>query len=601
MEAYPKNIKILIKEGMINKNNFLDEIQYLNWSADRMTPFSVPYNPNSSRIITQLFTAGGGVGFGDEDPPERGNKNFWPLMGICLARSVMRGMGPMSSVSVFELLEKLSKGIRGKELVIPFSRGEGKGETGVMNKNDISCDEIGGRVEGKQARQRFLMNGTTDRGYGNYKQLNKGKMEKVKDEKMPNEGEEGEIIVQTEYLSKKKRTRDDMKKETKTDMKGGVDEKELEEGELRVLESEESVEAMDQSGEKRRRVEDGEIGSVSELEELSVSNTGVPMSSELKQNLRASMLIEEDENQTMLGIFHTLSPIQYYPTPSLFKVKSTGDFLRRSLGKAKKFDPYYFTMTKEAKGGVEAREKTLGVDFVVAQSPPQTSGEDPILPAMSEILSKAYNRLLFIARCMEQGDEKAIWATIRDGVFATAHDLTRINDARVTLATGNKSLTSRGGGETGMIREKTRERIKEMGRKSPFFRGGGGYDNPPQYTYASLTSDLPAYDFLPASVDQEDFLAGSTLGATPPRVPNSRGAGQGSYNFRQNIENPRGRLFNRGTSATASQPRPPPRQMGRGGWGARGGYGTGRGAKRTSSTPTGNWRDGENNPAEQST
>jgi hypothetical protein len=236
---------------------------------------------------------------------------------------------------------------------------------------------------------------------------------------------------------------------------------------------------------------------MSGLGEIGFGGKGIPMRAEMKKNLQSSVLVEELGEETRLGRVHALSSVQYSPTPSSYKVKSTGHFLRTFLGSAKKFDPFAFSMTDEAKIAEEAREKTLCVDFAIARTPPRQLNEDPLLPNVSEMLSKCYNRFLYIARCMEMGDELAVWTTLRDGIFSTAHNLTRIHDARTTLSTGSRAFTNRANSENGMIREKIREKMKKEGmKKETFFREGGGLDNPPLQTFTNTTQNSSAYDIL---------------------------------------------------------------------------------------------------------
>jgi hypothetical protein len=318
----------------------------------------------------------------------------------------------------------------------------------------------------------------------------------------------------------------------------------------------------------------------------------------MRKNLKTSTIVEELGEETRLNRVHALSSVQYIPTSSTYKVKSTGKFLRTFLGNAKKFDPFAFSMTEEAKAAEEAREKTLSVDFTIARSPAQQVGEDPILPNISEMLSKCYNRFLYIARCMETGDEFGVWTALKDGIFSTAHNLTRIHDARVTLSTGSRSYTNRANTENGMLREKVKERMKKEGvRKGFFFREGGGPNNPPLSTFQNITTSFSPYDLLPAPNDEEDLLVGSVLADSVGRGNPSRGRGGGNPNTGRNPNFFRGNFQGRGNGGPPTQPAFSEQQRrGRGAPNRGGGGGQRRGGSGAAGQTWGNDRTGADQP-----
>jgi hypothetical protein len=271
-------------------------------------------------------------------------------------------------------------------------------------------------------------------------------------------------------------------------------------------------------------------------------------------------------------------------------VELTEKFLRTFVGEVKKFDPFAFALTSEARSAKKARGKTLCIDFALGSSPPQQIGEDPIIPTVSDMLSKCYNRFLYISTCMEVGDEMAVWTALKDGVFVTAHDLTRIHDGRLTASTGNKLFTNKASSDNGMIREKARERWKKEGKKGVFFREGGGLGDPPLQPYTNFTSNSGSYDLLPATNEPEDILAGSVLANRANRGTANRGRGIWSGSASRGIETGRGNFQRRGGSGPTPQFWvPDPQQRGRGS--AQGERSTPRGGGRggTQGQP---WGDG---------
>jgi hypothetical protein len=279
----------------------------------------------------------------------------------------------------------------------------------------------------------------------------------------------------------------------------------------------------------------------------------------MKAKLKSNIVVEELGKETKLNRLHAASSLRYTPSASQFKVISTGNFLKRFLGNTKTFDPFAFSMTKEAKSAEEAREKTLCVDFVIAHSPPRQPNEDPILPNASEMLAKCYNRFLIIARAMEVGDERAVWMAIKDGVFSTAHNLTRIHDARMTLSTGSKSFTNKASSDDGMIRKKTQKRLsREAAKKGGFFPAGGGQADPPVQPYYNAITDAASYDIFSPYYDQEDLLAGSVLASTAGWQDAARGRGAGGGGARGNAERFRGRPPPRGGGFARGQNQQPP-------------------------------------------
>jgi hypothetical protein len=226
-------------------------------------------------------------------------------------------------------------------------------------------------------------------------------------------------------------------------------------------------------------MDDDSVNVISELDELGLGGGGIPMVSEMRRNLRANQSIEEARLETRLGIKHALSSIKYYPKPSKCKVKSTGEYLTRYVGSSKNFDPLSFYMSEEAKEGVEAREKTLSVDFVVAKPVPPCANEAKILPGVESMLAKCYNKFLFIGRCMENGDEKSIWTTIKDGILSTAYSMKNTHDLRMRVLTGSDLYSTKNNIEEGMVRERVKERLRKVGlKKESFFREGGGSVTP---------------------------------------------------------------------------------------------------------------------------
>jgi hypothetical protein len=270
------------------------------------------------------------------------------------------------------------------------------------------------------------------------------------------EGSGGENESEEEEESSEEGTEGSSESETGSGKEGGR--KKKEKGKMRGGETETEVSSA-----------------MSELDELGFGGGGVPMQLLMRRNLAVSDAVEEEGQETKLGVKHALSAIQYRPRKSSFKVESTGKYLRKSLGRARTFDPFAYVMTKEARQAEESREKTLCLDFVVAKPVPRVAGESVLLPSVSAMLTKCYNKFLFIAKCMEKGDERAIWAMLKDGVFSTADSLTRIQDLRVEAVTGSSAYSTRASAEVGLIREKAKERWqKTLGKPGSFFRTGGG-------------------------------------------------------------------------------------------------------------------------------
>jgi hypothetical protein len=297
---------------------------------------------------------------------------------------------------------------------------------------------------------------------------------------------------------------------------------------------------------------------MSQLEELSFNQGGVPMPEEMRKNLIMSEAVEESSMETKLGMWHSLSSVKYNPSKSEYKVKSAGDFLRKSLGKAKTFDPFAFSITKEAKEGEEAREKTLSVDFVVAKPIPKLAGEKKLLPAASELLAKAYNKFLFIGRCMEAGDERGVWTAIRDGVFAMANGLTRVHDARMTTLTGTTSYTTRANLEVGLVRQKVKDKIKkERGKGDLFFRVGGGLGDPPQFIYPSVGPNFISSSVLPPPPDPDDMLDDDSVGSSSVGSMASSSSAWGSQHSYRVPEGNRFGTMARGTDRSGTMAWPP--------------------------------------------
>jgi hypothetical protein len=131
------------------------------------------------------------------------------------------------------------------------------------------------------------------------------------------------------------------------------------------------------------------------------------------------------------------------------------------------------------------------------------------------MLAKAYNKFLFIGRCMEVGDERGVWTMIRDGVFSTANNLTRVHDARMTSLTGSTLYTTRGNMGEGLVRQKVRNRLKrERGKDDMFFRIGGGYGDPPQQTLSTINQNFIPSSLLPSTPDSDDLLDDDPVGNT---------------------------------------------------------------------------------------
>jgi hypothetical protein len=130
---------------------------------------------------------------------------------------------------------------------------------------------------------------------------------------------------------------------------------------------------------------------------------------------------------------------------------------------------------------------------------------------MSEMLAKCYNKFLFIARCMEQQDEKGVWTIIKDAIFSTAHNMTRVHDARTVLVTGTTLYTNKANTDNGLIREKAKKRIKKEGRKDPFFPYWGGSTDPPHALNTTIAANLLTFGVSPPALDGDDILAGSSL------------------------------------------------------------------------------------------
>jgi hypothetical protein len=475
------------------------ELPIVFWSAERMAPFDIAYKPDRSRIATQKFFARNGVGFkGKEREVTRRDEEYWEVMATYEARAIMRTLEPMHPVSIPEMEIRLRRGEDRSKVHLEGGRVEKEVEEDQQGGGDDFLNRIravlGHKVDPNEGRKR-------KRGLVE---------EKEKTEHNAGKGEKGKVGEEFGVMRGHKKMRNIFRLEE--------EEKEKELIPKRGEEGEKEVE-----GEVMEIVEKGEgeedtQSMVSEWDELGVGGIGVPMSADMKKNLAISEVIAEKGHELRLGINHALSPLQYVPRKCSYPVKSTGSFLRKTLAGDKTFDPFAFEMPKEVRDGEEARHKTLCVDFVIGRTPPLSAGEDPLLYQVAQMLTKCYNKFLFIGRCMEVGDERAVWATIKDAVFSTAHNMTRVNDARAQLVTGSASYTSRMNTGGSLIREKVKERIRKDGvKREGFFREGGGWNDPPQYPYTALGTDFVTTGIYSGGVEQDDILAGSILADPGPR------------------------------------------------------------------------------------
>jgi hypothetical protein len=454
----------------------------LYWSGERMAPFDVPFDPHSSRINENRFFAGNGVGYSrSRRRPSKLDADYWGKMCFFEARAIMRTLKPNHPVSILEMAARLKEGE--PEALVPLPNEKRLKIMGHSKPINGPRDFMQRVLEGNSAHKRM------EEAHRQAKQ--------VYDKALGGTVEKRERQEDEFDLGRKRR---------RTVMEDDDDEGELMEG-------------MVPTQSVMRHVKSEKSEMISDIDEIGFGGGGgIPMHPEMKGNLQMSEIVEEKGMECKLGVMHSLSPIQYVPKPSTFKVESTGKFLQKSLGSQKKFDPYLFIMSDEAIQAEEARLKTLSVDFVVAKYLPPTSGERKTHPVLSEMLAKAYNRFLFIARCMEKGDERGVWTAIKDGIFATAHDLTRQHDARITTHLGTAAFTSRAVYDSGMIREGVKERIKrETGKTDLFFPFGGGYSEPPQPSHYPFASNLSNYSVLPAFYEPDDLVADSLLDSANPR------------------------------------------------------------------------------------
>jgi hypothetical protein len=593
-EAYPRNMEILF--ASVDSTEMLDVMGYskLLWSKDRMAPFEVEGDSENSRILSHSFFPRNGVGYkrGDE-APDPGADDYLEVMSIFLARKVMSGLPPLYPVSVFEIARRLSRGMSVREAIRVREMEIEREDNIGLRGEDITSIPRSVTPPQKNKKKKHRSRGTRTNLLGHpthhssapsssssssssINRISDFSTQKSNDKeiKFGEEAEkimrEGDLEGQVGSSGKRKRLSQEGKGEAKEEV--GVKKKRgTAEGEETSDSSSDSSSSRSDSNDsnsrssssgsehrkrrrkskrkhrnrKERKMDRGE--DVGVLDEIGFSGMGIPLPADMKAKLKSNIVVEESGKETSLGKLHSLSSLRYTPSPTSFKVTSTGEFLKRFLGSSKKFDPFCFALTREAKSAEEAREKTLCVDFVVARSPPRQPNEDPILPNASEMLAKCYNRFLFIARCMEVGDERAVWMTIKDGIFSTAHNLTRVHDARMTISTGSRSYTNKASSDDGMIREKTRKRLrKENARKDGFFQLGGGRNNPPVQSYQSSVTDFNTYDILPPYYDQEDLLVGSVLAPSPSGTSASRGRGMGNNNLRRGTEGFRGRPAGRG-------------------------------------------------------
>jgi hypothetical protein len=247
-------------------------------------------------------------------------------------------------------------------------------------------------------------------------------------------------------------------------------------------------------------------------------------------------------------------------------------------------------MSHAAKQAEEVREAFLSIDFVVARPTPQQEGEANMLPVVSNMLAKCYNKFLFIAKAMEVGDEVAIWTTIKDAVLSTAHNMTRIQDARIEQVTGSLAYTTKGSMENSLIRDKVKERLVKSGiKKESFFRVGGGSANPPNQNGQGLNTNLTSINVPTGRVEEDDILGGYPLGNTNSKWFATRSSGGWAPSFNKFPFGGQSRAMARGSDAGSTRFR----SLGRN-------YRRGRGAGRAWSitkgdktqAPGSSWGDG---------
>jgi hypothetical protein len=468
ISAFPKALsKMRFAEEKVSEGEgvFLGELPAGYWSAERMAPFEIRLDPERSRIRNQQFFPGNGVGFSSEvRPPKKGDLGYWKRMGDYEIRKKLELIKPGDLISI----EKIRKQLQKEEA----RRGGRRVQKSKGNKI---------RIFGKEEHKEGLL---------------------VK-KKRPFEKLRGKKSFEIEKQSKRKKKNNDL-----------LDD-DISSGELDPSEEDELTEEEDTETEREDKQKKSNRNRLSQLEELGFNEGGIPMPESMRRNLVMTEVVEESYKETELGMLHSLSSVRYNPSKSEFKVRSTGKHLRQLLGKDKTFDPMAFSMTKQAQDSEDAREKTLSVDFVVARPIPRLQGEKKLLPAVSEMLAKAYNKFLFIGRCMEVGDERGVWTMIRDGVFSTANNLTRVHDARMTSLTGSTLYTSRVNMGEGLVRQKVRNRLKkERGKDDIFFRIGGGYGDPPQQTSSTINPNFIPSGLLPSTLDSDDLLDDDPVGNT---------------------------------------------------------------------------------------
>jgi hypothetical protein len=490
-EAFPR---ALTSEGIVSGGDLNEQqttvastLPRVFWSAERMAPFSVAFQPRNSRIVTRTFLAGNGVGYGVDRPaPSRASKDYLKEMAEYEARTMMRSLKPNYAVSIATIADRLRRGWS-KEKALRSDLSESDGVERIIRA------ERRGNVKERWSRAATPTSTQNTRL------------------SMEHLSREGKNRVKGKESRSNKR-----KRVMETEEEDGEEMKEREEKKNESEESEREIfkeDTSDSESDEGRRKDTESQSVVSDLEELGLGGGGIPMPEEMRRNLVLSESVVEKGFETKLGVRHSLSAVQYAPKSNKFAVESAGKYLAKALNNPKSFDPFAFQMTKEAKEGEEAREKTLSVDFTLARPPHQLTNEAPMLPTVSKMLAKCYNKFLFIARCMEKGDERAIWMTIKDAIFSTAHNLTRIHDLRVESATGSNLYTSRANMEGGFIREKVKQNVKKNAvKKDSFFRGEGGFGDPPQQTYSNLGQNIINSNLYSSPMEEDDLLVPSSVG-----------------------------------------------------------------------------------------
>jgi hypothetical protein len=320
-----------------------------------MRPFRVKFKPEESRIITKRQIYRNGVGRVEKQKVFlRTDVNYLTNMAEFEARQMMRGLYPNFALSVGEMAERLKRGYPREKVLRTDIELLYDGEEARVDPEKVNASF-------SNKLQKFLFRPIKAKESGGKKAKKGGSS---------TEAEMDFLGKQLVALKRKREEEEESNSNEKKDMDiSSESENEKEEGKSRA--SSNSWRAQDKTDTQ---------SVVSDLDELGLGGGGVPLSGYMRRNLSMSEAIQEKGFETKLGVIHSKSSVSYTPRKTSFKVQSTGEYLREALKGETTFDPLAFTMTSEAREGEEAREKTLSVDFVVAQTPQPIRGRSQFCP-----------------------------------------------------------------------------------------------------------------------------------------------------------------------------------------------------------------------------